>query len=177
MGLTVSQAMEKISAEYAPDSSPEQLMGEWRAAFREIFSEGTEFTPGGGEFITQASRAGVRIGIASAMSREAIDLFFESKPEYRGVIQAIVTCDDVPRCKPAPDVFLECARALGCDMADVAIFEDSVLGLQGARAANPGHGVVCILSDPANLAEKRSPADYVTPDFRVFLDGAEEVKE
>jgi len=174
MGMTVTQAMETISRLYAPDTSADALLEEWREGFRDVFSDGMEFTPGGGEFIMQAHRRGARIGIASAMSHEAIDFFFSDKREYKEVVQAIVTCDDVSRSKPAPDVYLECARALGCEMSDSVIFEDSVIGLQGARAANPGHGVVCVLSSQEYAAEKRSLADFCVDDFTPFLEGGEQ---
>ena len=49
--------------------------------------------------------------------------------------QAIVTADDVPRGKPAPDIFLEAARRLGVAPGDCYAFEDADLGLQAARAA------------------------------------------
>ena len=49
--------------------------------------------------------------------------------------QAIVTADDVPNGKPAPDVFLECARRLGVAPERCYAFEDAELGLQAARAA------------------------------------------
>lgn len=39
------------------------------------------------------------------------------------------------RMKPAPDVFLEAARAMGVDPRNAVALEDSVHGIQGARAA------------------------------------------
>ena len=48
---------------------------------------------------------------------------------------AIVTAEDVPNGKPAPDIFLEAARRIGVPPEHCYAFEDADLGLQSARAA------------------------------------------
>mgnify|MGYP002626143117 CR=1 FL=1 len=47
----------------------------------------------------------------------------------------IVTSTDVENGKPAPDTFLECARRLKVAANACIVFEDSDLGLEGARRA------------------------------------------
>lgn len=47
----------------------------------------------------------------------------------------IVTSQDVANGKPAPDTFLEAARRLNVDSEYCVVFEDSDLGLEGARRA------------------------------------------
>ena len=46
-----------------------------------------------------------------------------------------MTGDEVAKGKPAPDIFLEAARRLGCNPANCVVFEDSPLGVAGAHAA------------------------------------------
>lgn len=53
---------------------------------------------------------------------------------------AIVTDHDVSEPKPAPEVFLEAASRLGVSPRETAVIEDSVAGVQAARAA----GMICI---------------------------------
>ena len=49
---------------------------------------------------------------------------------------ALILCDeDCPRGKPDPDPFLQALRRLGLPAHEVLVFEDSVPGLQAARAA------------------------------------------
>ena len=55
---------------------------------------------------------------------------------------AVVSVQDVANGKPAPDVFLEATRRLGVAAASCCVIEDSVAGVQGARAA--GMGVIGI---------------------------------
>src|SRR4051812_8690250 len=65
--------------------------------------------------------------------------------------QAIVTADDVPNGKPAPDIFLEAARRLGVDPKLCMAFEDANLGVQAATAAG------MLVVDVRNLEPSRKP--------------------
>jgi HAD superfamily hydrolase (TIGR01509 family) len=56
-----------------------------------------------------------------------------------GAMFGVMVCaGEVERPKPAPDVFLACAERLGVDPARCCVYEDSELGLDGARAAGMG---------------------------------------
>ncbi len=52
-----------------------------------------------------------------------------------GWFDAIVTAEDTPRHKPAPDVFLLAAERLGVPPSACLVYEDSDLGLRAAAAA------------------------------------------
>lgn len=51
------------------------------------------------------------------------------------LFQAMVTADEVENPKPAPDIFLECAKRLGVEPGRCHVFEDSRYGIEAARAA------------------------------------------
>ncbi len=51
------------------------------------------------------------------------------------LFQAMVTADEVDNPKPAPDLFLECARRLGVAPEACHVFEDSRYGVAAAEAA------------------------------------------
>jgi beta-phosphoglucomutase-like phosphatase (HAD superfamily) len=51
------------------------------------------------------------------------------------VFAEIVSGQDVPNGKPAPDIFLEAAKRLGVAPADCIVFEDSREGVEAAEAA------------------------------------------
>lgn len=48
---------------------------------------------------------------------------------------AVVCAEDVPNCKPAPDIFLEAARRLGVAPSHCTVYEDTDPGIQAARSA------------------------------------------
>lgn len=49
--------------------------------------------------------------------------------------QVVVSADEVGKGKPNPEVFLEAARRLGFQPAEVAVFEDSTAGIEASRRA------------------------------------------
>jgi HAD superfamily hydrolase (TIGR01509 family) len=56
--------------------------------------------------------------------------------------RAIVSSDEVEHGKPAPDVFLEAARRLGVEPADILVVEDSLNGLKAGRSAGMATALV-----------------------------------
>jgi len=74
------------------------------------------------------------LGLASSSNRELIDLVLElaGLAEY---FKATVSSEEVPRGKPAPDVYLEAARRLGVQPDRCAAVEDSENGIRSAKAA------------------------------------------
>jgi len=55
--------------------------------------------------------------------------------EILGLMDAVVTGDEVQNGKPSPDIFIEAANRIGCDPQKCVIFEDSPFGIEGAKAA------------------------------------------
>jgi beta-phosphoglucomutase family hydrolase len=47
----------------------------------------------------------------------------------------LVSKEDVPHPKPAPDTFLKCAELMGADPSECQVFEDGDPGLKAARSA------------------------------------------
>jgi HAD superfamily hydrolase (TIGR01509 family) len=67
-----------------------------------------------------------------------------------GLIDALVTGDEVDRGKPDPEIYLLAAERLGVDAADCLAIEDTAAGVAAARAA----GMVCLA-----IPHALSPAD------------------
>ena len=52
-----------------------------------------------------------------------------------GWFDAVVCAEDVPTCKPAPEIFLEAARRMGVAPARCRVYEDTDPGIEAARRA------------------------------------------
>jgi HAD superfamily hydrolase (TIGR01509 family) len=74
------------------------------------------------------------LGLASSSNRELIDLVLELSGLAKH-FRATVSSEEVPRGKPAPDVYLAAARRLGVPPASSAAVEDSENGIRSAKAA------------------------------------------
>lgn len=81
----------------------------------------------------------------------------------------IVRGDEVPRGKPAPDVFIEAARRLGVDAADCLVFEDAPMGIEAAQAA--GMRVVALTTSfqASHFERLDPPPALVCGDFEAYL--------
>jgi beta-phosphoglucomutase-like phosphatase (HAD superfamily) len=67
-----------------------------------------------------------RAELAAKLARLGLDGIFEGR---------VVSYEDVPRGKPAPDIWLRCAALVGAGPAECVVVEDSVTGVRAARAA------------------------------------------
>jgi HAD superfamily hydrolase (TIGR01509 family) len=74
------------------------------------------------------------LAIASSANRPVIDLVLELSG-LAAHFAATVSSEEVPRGKPAPDVYLEAARRLETDPGRCAAIEDSANGIRAATAA------------------------------------------
>ncbi|MGH3043716.1 MAG: HAD family hydrolase, partial [Gaiellaceae bacterium] len=74
------------------------------------------------------------LGLASSSNRELIDLVLETSG-LAPYFTATVSSEEVPRGKPAPDVYLEAADRLGVDPRRCAAIEDSENGIRSAKDA------------------------------------------
>lgn len=100
----------------------------------------------------------VRIGLASNTPRELVEVALQRAEVDAGYFGAIVCADEVPRPKPAPDVYERACSWLGVTASRSVALEDSPVGVAAARAA--GMAVVGVLSAPG--IQLRS-ADWVFP--------------
>jgi HAD superfamily hydrolase (TIGR01509 family) len=75
-----------------------------------------------------------RLGLASSSNRTVIDSVL-SASGLDELFEVTVSSEEVPRGKPAPDVYLEAARRLGVSPERSAAVEDSANGIRSAKAA------------------------------------------
>ena len=75
-----------------------------------------------------------KIGLASSSPMELIDVVVE-KLQIGAFITARTSAEHLPYGKPHPQVFLDCAAALGSSPLECLCFEDSFNGMIAAKAA------------------------------------------
>src|SRR2546428_561236 len=86
----------------------------------------------------------------------------DSEPRYgRAFFPVVVTSADVPRGKPAPDIFLRAAELLDVRPKDCWVIEDSKPGVAAGLAA--GMQVIAITN--THPAAELGQADYVVSTY------------
>jgi len=116
-----------------------------------IASGGCPLRPGVRACLGSARSRGQRLAIATTTSHGNIDalLAVALGPEWASLFETIVAGDDVPRKKPAPDVYLEVLARLGLGPADCIAIEDSGNGLMAASRA----GIPAVITRSAYFGE------------------------
>lgn len=88
------------------------------------------------EFLKEVKQRGIPMGIASATEKgQVYDYVARAGLEDFFPPRLIVTGEDVPNTKPAPDLYLEIAKRLGVTPKNLIVFEDSGRGVQAGFAA------------------------------------------
>jgi beta-phosphoglucomutase-like phosphatase (HAD superfamily) len=77
---------------------------------------------------------GMPVAIASGSAPRVIARLLDVAG-IAGDVEVVVSAEEVPRGKPAPDVFLEAARRLGVPAHECAVVEDAAYGVEAARRA------------------------------------------
>src|SRR5262245_51078931 len=102
-----------------------------------IAAGGCPLRPGVEAWLGSAGRRGQRLAIATTTTRGNIDapLSVALGRNWANPFEAIVAGDDVPRKKPAPDVYVEVLSRLSLEPAGCIAIEDSGNGLVAASRA------------------------------------------
>jgi len=106
--------------------------------YKELTKEGVKAFSGVKELVNQARALQMDVGIASSGSPEKIEHNLKSSGLENIVLDKnlIVSAKYVKRGKPAPDVYVETLRRMGCKNPRFAVVvEDAVNGLKAAKAA------------------------------------------
>jgi HAD superfamily hydrolase (TIGR01509 family) len=94
-----------------------------------------EPVPGAPEAVRAVVRAGIRVAVASNAGRAEL----WAKLARLGLAELfagrVFSFEDVPRPKPAPDIYLAAARSCGAAPAECVVVEDSLLGVRAGTAA------------------------------------------
>jgi HAD superfamily hydrolase (TIGR01509 family) len=119
---------------------PEEISAEVARRLEATYREELPLIDGATEAVARLAERWP-LAVASSSNRPIIDLVLVLSGLDR-FFRATVSSEEVPRGKPAPDVYLEAARRLGADPERSAAVEDSSSGILSARAA--GMRVVAI---------------------------------
>lgn len=98
-----------------------------------------DILPGVGKFLAESREKGVRLAVASA-SRNAATVL--QRLELTELFDYVADASQIQNPKPHPEVFLNCAAALGVPSSACVGFEDAQAGIEAIHAAGmPAVGI------------------------------------
>jgi HAD superfamily hydrolase (TIGR01509 family) len=114
-----------LSAEQINDQVVDQLLM--------LYREDLPLLPGARDAVGRMAAAWP-LGLASSSNRSVIDTVLD-RAHLGQFFQVTVSSEEVPRGKPAPDVYLEAARRLRVTPPSCVVVEDSANGIRAGAAA------------------------------------------
>jgi beta-phosphoglucomutase family hydrolase len=135
-----------------------------------IHDHGVEPYEGSVRYLHAARDAGLRRAVVSS-SANCHDVLVAAGVEdlLEARVDGVTVEERHLKGKPAPDMFLEGARALGVEPAQAAVFEDALAGVEAGRAGHFGH-VVGVDRVGQAQALREHGADVVVKDLAELLD-------
>ncbi len=143
IGMSAVAIAKELAALFGITMSIDEMLAEKRRRFQELVRE--DLAPFEGLAEELEHWKGTPIGVATSSARVDAEATLK-RLQLPVTFSAIVTCDDVPRAKPAPDCYLLAAKLLKKRPEDCAAVEDSVHGIRAAAAA--GLRVMAVSTQP-----------------------------
>jgi HAD superfamily hydrolase (TIGR01509 family) len=133
MGMSSPEWSAYMHDEIGLSGSPQEINDEVVRRLLARYRESLPLIDGAVDAVRRLA-AGFTLAVASSSNRPIIDAVLATA-EIADLFAVTVSSEEVPRGKPAPDVYLEAARRLGVAPESCAAVEDSANGLRSAHAA------------------------------------------
>jgi HAD superfamily hydrolase (TIGR01509 family) len=133
MGMSSLEWSRYMSEALGVPGTPDEINAEVVRRMLDRYGEAPPLLPGA---VEAARRLGARwpLAIASSSNPELIEVVLRASG-LEPLFPVAVSSQEVPRGKPAPDVYAEAARRLGVAATACAAVEDSHNGIRSAKAA------------------------------------------
>lgn len=151
---------------------PEEIHRRRFVISRRFIRERVTLRPHVSEVVKAFARQGKKMAIATTTRLRNVDIYCDENENIRRELPlrqwfpTILTLENVTHIKPDPEVYLKTAAALGVSAQDCLVFDDSLAGVQAARAA----GMNVIAVDESSSAPDREQIRQLSQAW--FLDFA-----
>ncbi|MGI9175711.1 MAG: HAD family hydrolase [Rhodothermales bacterium] len=165
-GQTTKAVFEHIARDFAEGrASAAEMMELKRQFYYEQAEAKLAMIPGALDFVRHLASTDVRLAVVTSASSQSQGFAFE-RFGLAPYFSTVVTADDVEHGKPAPEPYLLGAERLGTAPTRCLVIEDSVSGIQAAKAARcTAAGLTTSFSAPELL---QAGADVAVADFEAL---------
>ena len=160
-GLKIKgQTLVKILDDYFPEENERKSITDAINDFERNMSY--PFVPGVEDYIKSLKSNGIRTAVVTSSNIPKMENVYRCHPGFREMFDMILTSEDFSESKPSPYCYLKAMRLFGAGPEDCVVFEDSLAGLQAARASG---AFVTALTTTNPEEVVRNYADLVIRDF------------
>lgn len=134
-GTPTVKIVAHLNEKYGWNLDPAEVTRIKRAAFARLKKENGKITPLKPIYeIAKSMRGKMPMSIGTGSSRKNALNALEDM-EMTDWWEIVLTASDDIKGKPAPDIYIACAKAMGIDPSKCLVFEDGAAGIQSAIAA------------------------------------------
>ena len=160
-GLKIKgQTLVKILGDYFPEENERKAITDAINDFERKMSY--PFVPGVENYIKSLKSNGIRTAVVTSSNLPKMENVYRCHPGFKEMFDIILTSEDFSESKPSPYCYLKAMRLFGAGPEDCVVFEDSLAGLQAARASG---AFVTALTTTNPEEVVRNYADLVIRDF------------
>ena len=154
------QTLVKILDDYFPEENERKSITDAINDFERNMSY--PFVPGVENYIKSLKSNGIRTAVVTSSNLLKMENVYRCHPGFREMFDIILTSEDFSESKPSPYCYLKAMKLFGAGPEDCVVFEDSLAGLQSARASG---AFVTALTTTNPEEVVRNYADLVIRDF------------
>jgi len=134
LGIGTPNNWKKLKKQYGLKASVDELSDQKHEVYDDLIPE-IELMPGAKALFDDLQNSGIAVAVASGSSKHNIEKIL-NQLEISSYFSVIISGEELENAKPAPDIFLAAAKALGVEPKNCAVLEDAESGILAAKAAD-----------------------------------------
>ncbi|MDD6154175.1 MAG: HAD family phosphatase [Eubacteriales bacterium] len=162
--MTIAESVAYMKKAYGLSQSEDEIRRGLSDITENFYRNEVQLKEGAAEFLEALDEVGIPMNLAT-IGESSLETAALERLGVAGYFQDLVTCEELGTTKRDPDIYIECARRLGADPAETAVFEDIY---QAVHAAREGGFISCAVRDQASredFANIKDEADFFFDDF------------
>ncbi len=128
-GTTLKQIFDTYFPDPQIQSEITAGLNEWEANMK------YEFVPGALNYLRDLKEHGVKCAVVTSSNIVKMQSVARQIPEFHAIFDRVLTAEDFPASKPAPDCYLIGAKTFGATVDECVVFEDAYTGLQAGMSS------------------------------------------
>ena len=162
-GMTNQQVIQFIADQNISEEMSDRIGSEKDIIFQGFIKDQAVFLPGVKKWLVEFRQNSISQALASSGSPGNINIILKALAA-ESYFDCVISGDGHPS-KPDPFIFLKAADELKKVPKNCLVIEDSIVGVQAAKAA----GMKCMAVTTTNPAEKLAEADVVLDDLTQLM--------